>query len=477
LWRKALFRRPILRRRLTLRLVKKRMIFLVAAAMAATVLFMKPPLRRDDPAWPFHGHLAVLHASIDSMGAILADTMEVRTSIIGEGFLGGALRDAGISGESYLLSCQALLDSLQWRVQHAGDTLETSWVRGNLVELRAFPGGIRGFYRVRFGSDLSVSSCDFVREPQWVRLRAVCCEVRSTVWESLWDSALPPDLSPSGSILTGRDSSRAGAYVSELQHELTDRLFAYDIDFYHDVRVGDRVWILLEEVRYPGTAETGFRRIIAAKYAFSSGGLAEALPFFHVPDGGSGTEEVLDFYHRDGASLRTMFLRMPVPYGRVSSEFSASRLHPVLGYSRAHTGIDYATPMGTDIYAVGDGVITTREYSGGYGNYVGIRHANGYETAYGHMSGFASGQSVGSYVSQGQVIGYVGSTGLSTGPHVHFEMRKNGSFVDPALEILPPVEPLEGAQLEEFLAELPVLESAWARMAAEPLPGPSGAAN
>jgi murein DD-endopeptidase MepM/ murein hydrolase activator NlpD len=445
-------------------------LLLLAAAVAATILFMKPPLPRSGPAWFFPGEMHRLRGTIDSLGAILADTLQIRSSVIGDGFLGGALREIGISGDAYLVCCTALHDSLQWRVQHEGDTLEASWVRGRLTELRAFPRGVRGFYCVRFSAGGSLSSCEFVREAQWVRLRSVSCEIRTTVWQSLWDFALPPDLSPSGSLVTQRDSSRAWAYISELQHELTDRLFAYDIDFYHDVRVGDRVWILVEEVRYPGTTETGFRRIMAAKYAFAAGGVAEALPFFHTPEGVPDGEEILDFYHRDGASLRTMFLRMPVPFGRVSSEFSSSRLHPVLGYSRAHNGVDYAAPMGTEVFAVGDGVIEVREYSGGYGNYVKIRHANGYETGYGHMSGYASGQSAGTYVTQGQIIGYVGSTGLSTGPHVHFEMRRNGVFVNPATEILPPVDPLEGAELDEFLAGLPILESTWEKMAGEEIP-------
>ncbi|MBD3277215.1 MAG: peptidoglycan DD-metalloendopeptidase family protein, partial [Candidatus Aegiribacteria sp.] len=172
------------------------------------------------------------------------------------------------------------------------------------------------------------------------------------------------------------------------------------------------------------------------------------------------------------ASLRTMFLKMPVPFGRISSPFSNARMHPVLGYTRAHRGIDYAAPLGTEIYAVGDGVITTRSYCGGYGNMVRVRHANGYETGYGHMTGFASHQEVGSYVRQGDVIGYVGSTGLSTGPHVHFEMKKNGSYVNPATEILPPANPLEDESLELFTLQLPVLERTWSRMAGENLPVP-----
>jgi len=441
---------------------------MVAAGMAATVLFMKPPIRRSGPPWPYTAQNELLAHTLDSLGGILADTLEVRTSVIGEGFLGGALREAGVDGDNYVRCCTALHDSLQWRVQHEGDTIEAVFVRGRLSELRAFPRSVRGFYCVKLGGDGLVSECTFVPETQWTRLRAVTCDVRSTVWQSLWDYALPPDLSPSGEIVTERDSSRASAYISELQHELTDRLFAYDIDFYHDVRIGDRVYILLEEVRYPGTSETGFRRILAAKYEFSSGGVAEAFPFYHTV----ADAVVLDFYHRDGASLKTMFLRMPVPFGRISSSFSSSRMHPVLGYSRAHNGIDYAAPAGTEIYAVGDGVITMRQYSGGYGNIVKIRHANGYETGYGHMSSFAQGQSVGSYVRQGEIIGYVGSTGLSTGPHVHFEVKRNGSFVNPATEIVPPVSPLEGDELQAFLGFLPILESAWERMAGVDLPVP-----
>ncbi|MCK5037364.1 MAG: M23 family metallopeptidase, partial [Candidatus Sabulitectum sp.] len=298
------------------------------------------------------------------------------------------------------------------------------------------------------------------------------CDISSTVWEALWDTALPPDLTESGILVSRRDTSRAVGYVSELQHELTDRLFVYDIDFYYDVKVGDKLWILIEENRYPMDGETGFRRILAAKYQFTHGGIAEAFPFFHRPDDAESAEIILDHYHRDGASLRTMFLKMPVPYGRVSSGYSNARMHPVLGYTRAHRGIDYASPMGTEIYAVGDGTITVRGWLGGYGNMIRVRHANGYETGYGHMNGFAAGQSVGSYVRQGEIIGYVGSTGLSTGPHVHFEMKRNGSYVNPATEIMPPADPLDGSELERFLTEMAVIEAQWSMLVGIELPVP-----
>lgn len=421
--------------------------------------------------WDFRGKIESMETCRNSMLAVMADTIDIFTSTIGEGFLGGAVRELGISGGEYLATCQIFMDSLGWTVQRTGDTLSAIYCRGVLSEVRAFPGNRRGFYRVAF-TEGSPSDWEYVPQERWVRQRAICCEVTTTVWDALWETAIPGDLSQSGMLLSPRDSSRAVGYVSELQRELTDRLFCYDIDFYYDVRVGDSLWILIEENRYPVDGETGFRRILAAKYRFAAGGVAEAFPYFHRPEEAEEAEIILDHYHRDGASLRTMFLKMPVPFGRVSSGYSTARQHPVLGYTRAHRGIDYASPLGTEIYAVGDGVITQRGWSGGYGNIVRIRHANGYETGYGHMNGFASGQSVGSYVHQGEVIGYVGSTGLSTGPHVHFEMKKNGSYVNPAEEIVPPANPLEGEELERFLAELPVIEAQWSMLSGMDLPVP-----
>lgn len=419
--------------------------------------------------WPFHRHISRLTLQREYALHTMADTVESMVGVIGPGFLGGALRDAGLSGRAFAGACELLIDSLGWRVQQPGDTIVAVFHRGRIAELRAYPRNRRGFFRICWSGD---SPClwEFSPQESWVRRRAVSCRITTTVWGALWESALPPDLTPTGMLLSQRDSTRAVGYISELQHELTDRLFCYDIDFYYDVRVGDSLWILIEETRYPEDGESGFRRILGAKYRFASGGLAEALPFFRFPQGVS--EAYLDHFHRDGASLRTMFLKMPVPYGRVSSPYSSARLHPVLGYTRAHRGIDYAAPIGTEIYAVGDGVITMRQWHGGYGNFVKIRHANGYETAYGHLNGFAQGQAVGTHVRQGQVIGYVGSTGISTGPHVHFEMLRNGSHVNPAEEIVPPSDPLEGEELQAFLDQLPVLEAAWSLLNGSPLPVP-----
>lgn len=450
------------------------LLILFLAGAAVTFFFGR---NRTEPAgspWP-SGHHQVLGTLLDSLNTILADTLDIRISAVeAGGTLGGLLFASGVEGSRYTTCVSTFIDSLGWTSVHVGDTLEAVFVRDTLLEVRARPRRTRGSYLITFDPDGTATDWCWVPEERWSRIRVVDLEVSSSVWESIASSAVPADLTPSGLVVTRRDSVREVSYVKEFENELANRLFAYDIDFYHDVQPGDRVWVMIEETRFPGSSETSFRRIIAAKYQFALGGITEAIPFFHQPDSiaPDGTAIVLDHYHRDGASLRTMFLKMPVPFGRISSAFTSSRMHPVLGYSRAHTGIDYAAPQGTEIYAVGDGVITTRGVAGGYGNMVRVRHSNGYETGYGHMHGFASSQEVGSYVRQGDVIGYVGSTGLSTGPHVHFEMKRNGTFVNPATEILPPADPLENGDLELYLQQLAVLERTWSLMSGVEVPVP-----
>ncbi len=446
-------------------------VLVILAAVVIMLFFTKSSEESIGNSWNFNEDIQAIELCRNEMLTVVADTVEVFSSTIGDGFLGGAVRDIGITGGLYLSTCEILIDSLGWNVQRMGDTLSAIYNRGELGELRAYPGNRRGFYRILY-TESSPSSWEYVPQERWIRQRAVSCEISTTVWAALWDSAIPDDLTESGILLNSRDSSRAIGYISELQKALTDRLFIYDIDFYYDVQVGDKLWILFEENRYPMDGETGFRRILAAKYQFVYGGLAEAFPFFHRPDEAESAEIILDHYHRDGASLRTMFLKMPVPFGRISSGFSTARQHPILGYTRAHHGIDYASPTGTEIYAIGDGTITFRGWNSGYGNLIRVRHANGYESGYGHMNGFAASQAVGSYVRQGEIIGYVGSTGLSTGPHLHFELKKNGSYVNPATEILPPADPLDGAELERFLTEMEVIEAQWSMLAGMVLPIP-----
>ena len=183
------------------------------------------------------------------------------------------------------------------------------------------------------------------------------------------------------------------------------------------------------------------------------GGETKKYYRFQTPD-----DAVVDYYDETGKSAKKFLVRKPVNNAMMRSGFG-SRRHPILGYSRMHTGVDWATRYGTPIFASGNGVIDRIGWEGGYGKYISIKHPNGYETAYGHMSAYAKGMDVGKRVRQGQVIGYVGSTGLSTGAHVHYEIKVNGRFVDPLRVRLPRGRSLEGSLLTAFEQERDRLEA------------------
>ncbi len=174
------------------------------------------------------------------------------------------------------------------------------------------------------------------------------------------------------------------------------------------------------------------------------GGVAKRYYRFRTNDDG-----VVDYYDEEGKSAKKFLMRKPMTTGVIRSTFGW-RIHPILGYRRLHTGVDYAAPKGTPIYAAGNGIVEKAGRSSGYGNLTLLRHTNGYETAYGHQSAFAQGIAPGVRVRQGQLIGYVGSTGLSTGPHLHFEIRVNGQPVDPLRIRLPRGRALEGDYLTAF---------------------------
>jgi murein DD-endopeptidase MepM/ murein hydrolase activator NlpD len=175
----------------------------------------------------------------------------------------------------------------------------------------------------------------------------------------------------------------------------------------------------------------------------------ETRKFYHfvTPD-----DNISDYYDETGKSAKKFLVRKPVPTAIMRSGFG-SRRHPILGYTKMHTGVDWAAPMGTPIYASGNGMIEKAGWESGYGKYIRIKHNNGYETAYGHMTAFARGMEPGARVRQGQVIGFVGSTGESTGAHVHYEILVNGRFVDPMRIKLPRGRVLEGTVLTGFEKE------------------------
>jgi murein DD-endopeptidase MepM/ murein hydrolase activator NlpD len=238
----------------------------------------------------------------------------------------------------------------------------------------------------------------------------------------------------------GEDPRLAGAFAD---------IFAWDVDFSRAVRPGDEFSILYERVfRVSPAGERVYQgpgRILAARYD-GADGKHEALYF--EPEKGQG-----GYYRPDGTSVRRQFLRAPLSYRRISSRYSLSRLHPILKVRRPHQGIDYAAPTGTPVWSVGDGRVVFRGRQGGFGNMVKIRHSNGYETWYGHLSGFAKGLAVGQRVSQKQVIGYVGSTGLATGPHLDFRMKRQGHYVNPARIFSPTSDPIPEQEYGRFAAQ------------------------
>jgi murein DD-endopeptidase MepM/ murein hydrolase activator NlpD len=222
------------------------------------------------------------------------------------------------------------------------------------------------------------------------------------------------------------------------------RIYSYDVDFQRKVQPGDSF-----DVFFTGDDE-GTPTTEKPEVQFASltvGGETKKYYRFQTPD-----DSVVDFYDETGKSAKKFLVRKPVNNAIMRSGFGGRR-HPILGYTKMHTGVDWATPYGTPIFASGNGVVEKVGWEGGYGKYVRLKHNNGYETAYGHMSAFAKGMEPGKRVRQGQVIGFVGSTGMSTGAHVHYEILVNGRFVDPMRVKLPRGRSLEGAVMASFEKE------------------------
>lgn len=242
------------------------------------------------------------------------------------------------------------------------------------------------------------------------------------VKSSLWESAL--------------EANMDGLLIAELAE-----IFAWQVDFAREVRVGDR-WRLSVEQKFIRGQPAGWGSILSAEYVNAGQSFVGIL--FRV-DG-----EDLGYFTPDGSSLRRMFLKSPISYGRITSGFSRKRFHPILKVNRPHMGVDYAARTGTPVKAVGDGRVVFSGWSGGGGNVVKIRHNSLYETAYKHLSRYGKNIRKGTLVKQGQVIGYVGSTGLSTAPHLHFEFFQAGRFVDPVGKKFPSADPVPANLMSNF---------------------------
>lgn len=260
-----------------------------------------------------------------------------------------------------------------------------------------------------------------------------------------------------GEIQTSLYAATDAAGMPDAAASQLNELFSGDIDFHHDLRKGDK-FTAVYEMTYSNGALLNTGRIQAAEL-INQGRVYRAIYF--EKDARHG-----DYYTPDGKNIRKAFLRSPIEYSRVSSGFSNSRFHPVLKKWRSHKGVDFAAPIGTKVRATADGVIAFVGREGGYGNVIRINHQGRTTTVYGHLSRFAKNLRKGQRVTQGQVIGYVGQTGLASGPHLHYEFKMNGRHQNPMRVTLPEAEPIDDTDkitfqsvADDFVARLNLLRN------------------
>lgn len=239
------------------------------------------------------------------------------------------------------------------------------------------------------------------------------------------------------------EAAQSNGISDQLTMELAN-VFAYDIDFALDIRPGDHFQVIFEE-KYLRGEKIKDGVILAASFN-NHGKLFHAIRYTD-PAGNT------DYYSLEGIPLRKAFIRTPVKFSHISSRFTKARFHPVLNTLRAHHGVDYAAATGTPIKATGQGRVQFKGRKGGYGNTIILQHGEVHTTLYAHLSAFAKNISPGTRVRQGQIIGYIGSSGLATGPHLHYEFRVNGAHRDPLTVKLPRSEPLKGRYRQDFLAK------------------------
>jgi murein DD-endopeptidase MepM/ murein hydrolase activator NlpD len=221
------------------------------------------------------------------------------------------------------------------------------------------------------------------------------------------------------------------------------RIYSFDIDFQRDIWQGDKFELMYEQFRGENGDVVHEGEIFYAKLTLRD----TETPLYRYET----TAGNLDYFNSKGNSVRKTLMRTPIDGARLSSRFGKRR-HPILGYTRMHAGVDFAAPKGTPIYAAGNGTVVQAGRNGGYGNYIRIRHNGTFQTAYAHLSKFARKTRKGARVKQGQIVGYVGTTGRSTGPHLHYEVLRNGRQINPRSVRIPSGEKLKGAELKKFIA-------------------------
>ncbi len=337
--------------------------------------------------------------------------------------LGGLLTGLGLSPFEAHQAVNSLGDYLDVRRIRAGEQGAAYFDGERLARLELQLSGKGQVHIERLGDGWQSSWRESVR-------RAELRQVRGELTETL-----------EGAILQGGGPPQLSVAMSNV--------LQWDLDFNRDLRLGDRFDVVFEEVYLDGE-RAGIGKVLALTYE-NQGRQHEA---YRYADQG--------YYDADGRPLQKMFLRSPLPFTRVTSRFSHRRFHPVLKIHRPHYGVDFGAPTGTPVRATAHGVVSYAARKGGAGKMVELRHSQGFRTLSLHLSGYGPGIRSGKRVSQGDVIGYVGSTGLSTGPHLDYRVKKNGKYLDPMRLPSEPAEPLEPAELPQFEARRDLLRAALA---------------
>lgn len=355
---------------------------------------------------------------------------DVRVLSLGRGQTLGELLEGAVDGfEQYNALLLAFREQASPRRMREGTEItlryrpEDGWLRGVDVAMSRDE-------TVRLRREPTRWTSSTITTPTYVDTVYAAGEVETALWNAVMG-------------MDGLSAMRTGDRAAIIDY--LDRVFQWQVDFSRQVRVGDTFRFVFERsVRPDGSMRSG--KLLAAEY--DNAGTAYHAIWFDPDGDGEGS-----WYDLEGNSVRRAFLLKPLEYRRISSRFSSGRRHPILNRVRAHNGIDYAADAGTPIMATADGVVIHRGPKGQLGNAVEIRHPNGFVTRYGHMSGFRRGINVGTRVHQSDIIGYVGMTGLATGPHLHYEMLRSGRRMDPLSVDLPAGDPVPADDQTRWSAE------------------------
>jgi murein DD-endopeptidase MepM/ murein hydrolase activator NlpD len=393
---------------------------ILLVAMVALWHFMRPPLpvAAAEPAALPSSKLPAAISNVVPMVAQQASVAPIVEIIVGRNdtldsiFRRAALSLSDLAAIRKLPGIRQSLDFLR-----PGDAIKVSHTDGDVRELTRKVSETQTMHVVRDDAGFTVQ---MISNPVEVRTRTATATIDSSLFQAAESAGISDNIA----------LKLANA-------------FAWDIDFVLDIREGDRFTAVYEQVYQDGKyLHDG--DVLAAEFV-NNGRTYRAVRF--VSDSGSA-----GYYTPNGVAMRKAFLRAPVEFSRISSAFNPHRLHPILNTIRGHMGTDYAAPTGTPVHAAGDGRVSFAGTKGGYGNALVIAHGGEVSTLYGHMSRFARNMHVGTHVQQGEVIGYVGMTGLATGPHLHYEFLMGGVHKNPQTVQLPGAEPLRAADLEKFRA-------------------------